>query len=451
VEHAAVRLSKCMNGATADEVPPVVAWEWACSSPPYLGEGDPHFHHQDARTERRVREASGILVRASQVESTQVHASTRRAYNVPTPSWWSAMEVPFGFPARMPRIVAYFGTALRRVESTPAAAILATQWVLEVVGLCYASARTKGYPWHLPAAVLGRLVGLRLANVAERADPDAHAYLRELLDLHQSLDWQAAGPYLDRPVGGEDGEAPRAFFHCDKRLVGGRIGLSEGPGELAYPYAAGVTATSPPYYPALGARQSLSWGYVTPRCAHALAATNPSAAGALRAAHGEAIVASLVDTLAWVTRGAGAVLRESSPPRTASAEQFLVDTTQEASGYQMASRLEGHGQRVAPGLAVPSTGGGSSRAPYAREPAGSAAAYYGGGYPTSAGGYAADGRRRVGRRVCRGGRAPRTGGRPRSTPWTPRVTSTTGGTPATTARTRRVGSSYPGPGRVPGR
>jgi len=95
-----------MDGATADEVPPVVALKCACSSPPYLGEGDHHFHHQDASTERRVREASGILVRAPQVESTQVHASARRAYYVPTPSWWSALEVPFGLRARMPRIVA---------------------------------------------------------------------------------------------------------------------------------------------------------------------------------------------------------------------------------------------------------------------------------------------------------------------------------------------------------
>jgi len=74
-----LRLSNVMDGATVDDMPPVVAWEWACSSPPYLGNGDPHFHHQDARTERRVREASGILVRASQVESTQVHAWARRA------------------------------------------------------------------------------------------------------------------------------------------------------------------------------------------------------------------------------------------------------------------------------------------------------------------------------------------------------------------------------------
>ena len=121
--------------------------------------------------------------------------------------------MPFWLPARMPRIVAYFGTTLRREESTPAAAILATQWVLEVAAVWYASARTEGYLWHLPAAVVGRLVGLRLANVAEGAGPDAHACLSELLDLHQPLDWEAAGPLLARRVGREEGEAPWAFVH----------------------------------------------------------------------------------------------------------------------------------------------------------------------------------------------------------------------------------------------
>jgi len=91
-----------------------------------------------------------------------------------------------------------------------------------------------------------RLVGLRLANVAEGAGPDAHAYLSELLDQHQSLDWDASGPYLARRVGREEGEAPRAFVNCDKRLVGRRTGLREGLGEPACPYAAGISATSPP-------------------------------------------------------------------------------------------------------------------------------------------------------------------------------------------------------------
>jgi len=244
VERVAARLSNVMDGATADDISPVVAWEWACCSPPYLGERDPPFHHQAARTERRVREASGILVSDSQVKSTQIHVSARRDYYILTPTWWSAMEVPHGFPARMPRFVAYFGTALRRGESTRAAAILATQWVPEVAEVWYASDRTKGYLWHVPAGLVDRLVGLHLANVAEGADPEAHVYLSELLDLHQSSDWVAAGPYLARRVGGEDDGAARAFVHCDKRLVAGRIGLQEGLGDTSYLDAAGVTATS---------------------------------------------------------------------------------------------------------------------------------------------------------------------------------------------------------------
>ena len=90
-------------------------------------------------------------------------------------------------------------------------------------------------------------------------------------------------------------------------------------------------------------------------------------------------------------RGVGAVLRDFWSPRTVLAKQFLVDTTPEAIGYQMASRLEGHGKRVAPGPAVSSAVGGFSRAPFAGEPAGEAAPYHGGGFPISAGGYAAAG------------------------------------------------------------
>ena len=84
--------------------------------------------------------------------------------------------------------MAYFDTALHWVDFTPAAAILATQWVLEIVGVWYASVHTKGYLWHLPAGLVDHLVGLHLANLAEGADPEAQAYLSELVDPHQPLD-----------------------------------------------------------------------------------------------------------------------------------------------------------------------------------------------------------------------------------------------------------------------
>jgi len=60
------------------------------------------------------------------------------------------------------------------------------------------------------------------------------------------------------------------------------------------------------------------------------------------------------------------------------------------------------------------------------------------------------GRHRLGCRARRGGRAPRTGGRPRSSRTT-RVTTSLVGTFATTARTRRLGSRYPGLSGAPGR
>jgi len=53
VERVEVHLSNVMDEATAGDVPPVVVWEWACCLPPYLGKREPHFHHLDARTERR--------------------------------------------------------------------------------------------------------------------------------------------------------------------------------------------------------------------------------------------------------------------------------------------------------------------------------------------------------------------------------------------------------------
>ena len=101
-------------------------------------------------------------------------------------------------------------------------------------------------------------MGLHLSNVAEGAEPEAHAYLRDLLDLHQSLDWAAAGPYLARRVGGEDNGAAREFVHCDKRLVAGRIGLHEGMRDMSYPYAAGGTATSAPPESGWGAPGAVS-------------------------------------------------------------------------------------------------------------------------------------------------------------------------------------------------
>ena len=146
------------------------------------------------------------------------------------------------------------------------AAILATQWVLEVAGVWYAAARTRGYLWHLSPGLISSLVGLRLAHLAEGSGPEALAYLSALVELHQALDWAAAGPYLARRFGGDE-EVPRAFVHCDKRLVAGRLGLREGLGVATYPSAQGVTPTTPPPqsgWEAASAAAPLPLGWGTP-------------------------------------------------------------------------------------------------------------------------------------------------------------------------------------------
>jgi len=107
--------------------------------------------------------------------------------------------------------------------------------VLAVAVLWFASARTKGYLWHLPAGLVDRLVGLHPANLAEGAGQEAVAYCRELVDLHQSFHRAAAGPYPAGRVGGEEEEAAWALVHCDKRLVHGRIRLREGLGDKPTP------------------------------------------------------------------------------------------------------------------------------------------------------------------------------------------------------------------------
>ena len=210
--------------ATAVDIPPVVAWAWACFSAPYFGERASDFNHQDARTERLVREASGILVRPAQLERSQIHSSARRADHVPTSTSWSSMNVRFGFPARIPRIVARFGTALRRGESVSAAASLATQWVQEVARVRYAFAWTTEYLRNVPASLIDRLV-----------------------------DWKTAGPFLARRVGGEDDGAARALVHCDRLLMARRIGTHEGLGGPSHRYALEVTAMSAPPTSGFGA------------------------------------------------------------------------------------------------------------------------------------------------------------------------------------------------------
>jgi len=186
---ASTCMANVMEETTAEDFPPVIAWEWECRSPPYIGKRDPRFHRRDALTEKCVRDASKVLLSASQVESTRIHVSNGKDHYVTTPTLWSEVEVPPGSLERMACVVAYFSTVLCREESNPVAAILTTQCVLEVAVVWYDSARTYWYLWHLAPGFVNLLAGLHPANLAKTSGPEASSDFLELLVLHQSLDW----------------------------------------------------------------------------------------------------------------------------------------------------------------------------------------------------------------------------------------------------------------------
>jgi len=339
----------------AEDFPAVVAWEWECRLPPYFRKRDPDFHHRNARTEKCVRDASKVLLSASQVESTRIHVSVGKDHYVTTPTLWSEVEVPPGSLERMSCVVAYLMTVLRREESTLVAAILTSQCVLEVAVVWYDSARTYWYMWHLAPGFVNLLAGLHPSNFAAKAGPEASSDFLALLVLHQSLDWVRRAR-ISRRDGGDDEEGPRVVLHCDKGVVEERLGLHEGLRDASYPCAERVTPNSAqpysgwgaaekgppqkskrtsglakrppthagairrasrlgkapggtggrpvislpgvPYYsaPEVGKRRIRR--YVTAQSVRARATTYPTASKTLRGAHREAIVASFVDILA---------------------------------------------------------------------------------------------------------------------------------------------------------
>ena len=226
-----------------------VSWAWATLSPPYMAEADPHVNHAAARQEWLARDEHAYLLSAVQVEFTQVHRDMRPRYYATLPPWWSEVEVPVGFPACMPRYVAYFATALQPGDHIHRAfAILATNWVIGVASTWYAVVRNRGRLWHLSASLVAAIRYLGPEELAAGRDGDAATLLASMLALHDQVDWWAAVIHLRRKrmAPGKEPDT-RGFVHCTKGLEEGEVHLCEGLGRGDYPYADGCgPTTSPP-------------------------------------------------------------------------------------------------------------------------------------------------------------------------------------------------------------
>jgi len=237
------RVRRCLSQSTgADEVAadqPVVEWRWCCQFSPYLTTGDPRVNHP-ASDELHL-----VSVLQLEFPRAQDH---RRGNHVVLPKWWKDVEVPMGFPAMLPRFLAYYSSRMRpNEEGQRLYSILATQWVVEVASVWVASLRTKGYLWHLFNALVEGMCTLTPARLGDGRDGDYAELLEEMIILHNSLDLVPIQPFFRRTATEGGAEATtRGFVHCFCGLSKGKLLLREGLGLDSYPYGPGIGAQSPP-------------------------------------------------------------------------------------------------------------------------------------------------------------------------------------------------------------
>lgn len=157
------------------------------------------------------------------------------------------MEAPLGFPARMLDMVAYFSSHTQWSTTGVVVVYLATAWLVEVVRGWYPDIVHRGYLLHLPPELEK---GVHVVTPACLGAQDAFAVgmLRAILELHGLLKWDDLGPSLDRAK--IDGSAPstetrREFVHYTRELVGGKLSLMEGMGEMTCGTRKSITRPRP--------------------------------------------------------------------------------------------------------------------------------------------------------------------------------------------------------------
>jgi len=245
------RVRRCLTQSTAaDEVAayqPVVDWRWCFQAPPYLATGDPHVNHPAARHEYVWRRDERHLDSVLKLEFPRARDHRRGNYVVLL-KWWKDVEVPMGFPAMLPRFLAYYSSRMRpNEEGLRLYAILATQWVVEVASVRVASLKSKGYLWHLSNALVEGMRTLTPARLGDGRDGDYAELLEEMIILHNALDWVSVQPFLRRTATEGGAEATtRGFVHWFCGLSRGKSLLREGLGLDSYPYSPGIGAQSPP-------------------------------------------------------------------------------------------------------------------------------------------------------------------------------------------------------------
>ena len=110
-----------------------------------------------------------------------------------------------------------------------------------------ASLKSKGYLWHLSNALVEGMCTLTPDRLVDGRDGDDAELLKEMIILHNSLNWVSIQPVLRRTATEGGAEATnRGFVHCFCGLSRGKLLLREGLGLDSYPNGPAIGAQSPP-------------------------------------------------------------------------------------------------------------------------------------------------------------------------------------------------------------
>jgi len=172
--------------------PPLVpTFEYILACPPFIdvsdAEGPTTVQLTTARNHRGG--LTGHLVAWHQAEYSSCATATRSRFYLPTPAWWSGVEVPYDCMVELPWVHAYATDDLyaRRRASW---AVLLIEWALAAAIVLLETFRTRRVLWRYPPRLLDWIRSLGASNICvNSAGPDAEAAatLGALLDLADQL------------------------------------------------------------------------------------------------------------------------------------------------------------------------------------------------------------------------------------------------------------------------
>jgi len=139
-----------LDDAPAD--PPLVpTFDYILTSPPFIDVSDSEGPTTAQLTTARNHRGglTGHLVGWHQAEYSSCATATRSRFYLPTPAWWSGVEVPYGCMAELPWVHTYAADDLHAGRRTPWA-IFRSEWALEAAVVLLETFRNHRILWRYP-------------------------------------------------------------------------------------------------------------------------------------------------------------------------------------------------------------------------------------------------------------------------------------------------------------